>query len=161
MDDQAYLEPGFDPKSLTMPRLRSILVAHQITHPASAKKQVLVDIFNNEILPQARKLRDARARVKRSSRGIEDVPSVSRHSTAEDQETPVSGGSSRRTTRAGSSAVRVEMGDVIVLGDQRRDLEKRERVAKEGGWRYEPGKGKSGSSGKAGGSVSPANEESG
>ncbi|KAH9836451.1 sister chromatid separation protein Src1 [Teratosphaeria destructans] len=82
MDDQAYLEPGFDPKSLTMPRLRCILVAHEITFPTSAKKQVLVNLFDDKILPQAHELRDARARVKRSSRGIEDVPSVRSQDTS-------------------------------------------------------------------------------
>lgn len=84
MEEQEYLESGFDPASLTMPRLRSILVAHGVQYPASAKKGQLVDIFNDNVLPQARRLRAANARVKRTSRGIEDV--ASRHSAAQDEE---------------------------------------------------------------------------
>ncbi|KAH9845640.1 sister chromatid separation protein [Teratosphaeria destructans] len=116
MDDQAYLQPGFDPNSLTMPRLRSILVAHNVPYPASAKKQLLVDTFNHHVRPQARSLRNASARVKRTSRGIENVPSVggggsSSQSTAEeddDDEVPVppsTGRGSRRTTRARTEEV--------------------------------------------------------
>lgn len=75
MEDQPYLEPGFDVSTLTIPRLRSILVAHNINYPTSAKKGQLVDLFNETVLPQARKIRTANARVKRTSRGIVDVPS--------------------------------------------------------------------------------------
>ncbi|KAK3074917.1 inner nuclear membrane protein enriched at telomere/subtelomere region [Teratosphaeriaceae sp. CCFEE 6253] len=109
MDEQAYLEPGFDPAGLTMPRLRSILVAHNINYPSSAKKGQLVDLFNQHVLPQARKIRTANARVKRTSRGIEDVPSSQATADGEDDEEdetmrapppPASTRSSRRTTRA-------------------------------------------------------------
>ncbi|KAI1734344.1 Man1-Src1p-C-terminal domain-containing protein [Xylaria scruposa] len=72
-----YLQPGFDPKSLTIPRLRSILVAHNVTYPSSAKKAQLVDIFNEQVVPQSKKILDARARAKRTSKGIFDVESVS------------------------------------------------------------------------------------
>jgi hypothetical protein len=110
MDDQAYLEPGFNPASLTMPRLRNILVAHNIPYASSAKKQELVDLFNNQVLPQARKLRIANARVKRNSNGIEDMTTGRYPRNEEDDEdeeeevqvvrprTPGRGG--RRTTRA-------------------------------------------------------------
>ena len=74
MEDQAYLEPDFDPSSLTIPRLRSILVAHGVDYPASSKKAQLIDIFNDNVLPQARRLRAANARVRRTSRGIENIP---------------------------------------------------------------------------------------
>lgn len=108
MDEQAYLEPDFDPASLTMPRLRSILVAHNVNYPSSAKKGELVKLFNDNVLPQARKIRSANARVKRTSRGIEDVPS-SQGTADEDEEEadlkrlappPTSVRSSRRSTRA-------------------------------------------------------------
>lgn len=68
-----YLQPGFDPKSLTMPRLRSILVAHNVSYPASAKKAQLIEIFNENVLPQARKILAQRAKAKRSSKGIVDA----------------------------------------------------------------------------------------
>ncbi|KAI7541829.1 hypothetical protein KC317_g16774, partial [Hortaea werneckii] len=76
MEEQDYLEPNFDPSTLTIPRLRSILVAHNINYPSSAKKGQLVDLFSEHVLPQARRLRNANARVKRTSRGIEDVASA-------------------------------------------------------------------------------------
>ncbi|KAK5010510.1 hypothetical protein LTR28_009457 [Elasticomyces elasticus] len=70
-----YLEPGFDPSSLTIPRLRSILVSHNIQYPSSAKKSQLIELFNGNVLPQARKLLNAQAKTKPSTRGIVDVSS--------------------------------------------------------------------------------------
>lgn len=107
MDEQAYLQPDFDPAALTMPRLRSILVAHNVNYPSSAKKGQLVDLFNEHVLPQARKIRSANARVKRTSRGIVDVPSsqdtVDGEDEDEEEEVEVPAPairSSRRSTRA-------------------------------------------------------------
>lgn len=74
-DNYEYLEPGFDPASLTVPRLRSILVSHDIPYPASAKKAQLIEILQSEVMPQAKKLLAAKRRVQRTSRGITDVPS--------------------------------------------------------------------------------------
>ena len=74
-DDLAYLSPSFDPASLTMPRLRNILMSNDIPYPASAKKPQLVDIFTQELKPKARKILAARDRVRRTSRGITDMPS--------------------------------------------------------------------------------------
>jgi hypothetical protein len=105
MEDQAYLEPSFDPSTLTMPRLRSILVAHAVTYPSSAKKTQLIQIFNDEVMPQARSLRAASARVRRTSHGIENIPSQTSTTTDDDEEgipePPRSmARSSRRSTRA-------------------------------------------------------------
>lgn len=83
-----YLQEGFDPSSLTIPRLRSILVSHNIAYPASAKKATLIDIFNDNVLPQARKLLAARARAKRSSRGIVDMPSSQEGSVTDEEAMP-------------------------------------------------------------------------
>ena len=74
-DELDYLEPGFDPATLTVPRLRAILVAHDISYNAAAKKPQLIEIFNEKLVPQGRKLRAARARIKRTSMGITDMPS--------------------------------------------------------------------------------------
>ncbi|KAH9827001.1 C-type lectin [Teratosphaeria destructans] len=46
----------------------------------------------------------------------------------------------KRFRDRGSSAMWVETGDAVTSAEKRRDMEVRERVAKEGGWRYEPGK---------------------
>ena len=74
-DDLYYLQPGFDLNTLTVPRLRNILVMHDIAFPGSAKKAQLVDIVEGELLPKAKKLLRERDRVRRTSRGITDVPS--------------------------------------------------------------------------------------
>ncbi|EMC95969.1 hypothetical protein BAUCODRAFT_71355 [Baudoinia panamericana UAMH 10762] len=110
MEDQAYLEPDFDPNSLTVPRLRSILVAHNINYPSSAKKGQLIEIFNEQVVSQARKLRTANSRVKRTSKGIEDVPSSHATANGEHEEDDIDArpappstlrkSGSRRTTRA-------------------------------------------------------------
>lgn len=76
-----YLQNGFDPWSLTVPRLRSILVAHNIQYPSAAKKPQLVEIFIEQVVPLSKKILNARARVKRMSRGIVDADSQSTTST--------------------------------------------------------------------------------
>ncbi|KAI1264172.1 Man1-Src1p-C-terminal domain-containing protein [Xylariaceae sp. FL1019] len=77
-----YLQPGFDPKSLTIPRLRSILVAHNVPYSSNAKKAQLVDLFNGNVVPQSKKILAARARAKRTSKGIFDADSVSTASSS-------------------------------------------------------------------------------
>ncbi|MCJ1473363.1 inner nuclear membrane protein enriched at telomere/subtelomere region [Lambiella insularis] len=74
-DELEYLSPSFDPASLTIPKLRSILVSHDIPYPASAKKSQLIEIFNVQLAPKSRKILAARSRTKRTSRGITDMPS--------------------------------------------------------------------------------------
>ncbi|KAL4810891.1 Man1-Src1p-C-terminal domain-containing protein [Aspergillus unguis] len=74
-DEYDYLSPDFDPNSLTVPRLRSILVSHDVTYPASAKKAQLIRILEDEVLPQAKKLLRERERVRRTSEGITNMPS--------------------------------------------------------------------------------------
>ena len=70
-----YLAPDFDPLTLTVPRLRSILVSHSVDYPSSAKKAQLVEIFNREVVPRSRQILSAQNRNKRSSRGIIDAES--------------------------------------------------------------------------------------
>jgi hypothetical protein len=80
-DELSYLQPGFDLSSLTVPRLRAILVSHDIPYPASAKKPQLIQLLTDEVLPRSRKLLSARARTKRTSKGITDMPSSQESST--------------------------------------------------------------------------------
>ena len=70
-----YLSPNFDPASVTVPRLRSILVAHDVTYQSSAKKPQLIQLFNENVAPQAKRILSARSRIKPSTRRIVDVPS--------------------------------------------------------------------------------------
>ena len=68
-----YLQPGFDPASLTNPRLRSILVTYNVHYASNAKKPELVELFAANVAPQAKKILARRARAKRSSMGIVDA----------------------------------------------------------------------------------------
>lgn len=81
-----YLQDGFDPWSLTVPRLRSILVTHNVQYSATAKKPQLVELFEDQVVPQAKKYLAVRARAKRTSRGIVDADSQSTTSTDFDQD---------------------------------------------------------------------------
>ena len=74
-DDLFYLQPGFDLNTLTVPRLRNILVAHNVSFPSSAKKGQLVEQVQSDILPKAKKLLRERDRVRRTSKGITDMSS--------------------------------------------------------------------------------------
>jgi hypothetical protein len=105
MDDLDYLEPGFDPNSLTVPKLRNVLVTHDVTYPSNAKKPQLVQLFNEQVIPQAKKLLSARRRLKPSSRGIVDVPSSQASAVDEEEEAvpeppPARKSTGRRRTRA-------------------------------------------------------------
>jgi hypothetical protein len=74
-DELYYLQPGFDLNGLTIPKIRAILVAHNISYPASAKKSQLLEIMEQDLIPQANKLLKQQARVRRTSKGITDMPS--------------------------------------------------------------------------------------
>lgn len=74
-DEMEYLSPSFDPATLTVPKLRSVLLAHDVTYPASAKKPQLIELFNQELKPRSRKILAARSRIRRTSKGITDIPS--------------------------------------------------------------------------------------
>lgn len=82
-DELAYLQPEFALSSLTVPKLRSILVSHDISYPSSAKKPQLIQLIEDQILPQSRKILNARARTKRTSKGITDMPSSQESSTVD------------------------------------------------------------------------------
>ncbi|KAF3939343.1 hypothetical protein ABW19_dt0205046 [Dactylella cylindrospora] len=70
-DEEYYLQPGFDPNTLTMPVLRSILLKHGVDYPTSnVKKAKLVEIFETELTPQAEQILAKLGKVKASTRGI-------------------------------------------------------------------------------------------
>ena len=104
-----YLQPGFDPQTVTMPRLRSILVTHNVSYSATAKKQALVDLFSSEVAPKAKKILQQRARAKRSSLGIVDVasqPSEENDAFHADLMPPPTPGRRSRSPRKASSRQR-------------------------------------------------------
>ncbi|ERF69467.1 hypothetical protein EPUS_07282 [Endocarpon pusillum Z07020] len=85
-DELAYLQPGFALSSLTVPKLRSILVSHDITYPSSAKKPQLIQLVEDHVLPHSRKILNARAHTKRTSKGITDMPSSQESSTVDGED---------------------------------------------------------------------------
>ena len=50
-----YLETGFDPSSLTVVYLRAILQYHDVSFPSNAVKGQLIKLFQENIVPNARK----------------------------------------------------------------------------------------------------------
>ncbi|KAL8812564.1 MAG: hypothetical protein Q9223_000974 [Gallowayella weberi] len=74
-DEVEYLAPTFDPSTLTVPKLRSVLLSHDISYPSSAKKPQLIQLFNQELKPRSRKILAARSRIRRTSKGITNMPS--------------------------------------------------------------------------------------
>lgn len=103
-----YFDPDVDANKITVPELRSILLKHGVTYPSSAKKAVLVSLFNQAVAPQAAQVQRAHAHTKRSTRGIVDVPSSADSTTTTDDAEdatllpppPSVRRTSRRTTRA-------------------------------------------------------------
>lgn len=107
-DSLDYLQAGFDPSTLTVPRLRSILVSHDIEYPASAKKPQLIQIFTDRVLPQSRKILSARARAKRTSRGITDADSQDSTVGADEEIMPPPPTPRARSGRRTTSRVKAE-----------------------------------------------------
>ncbi|KAK8020782.1 inner nuclear membrane protein SRC1 [Apiospora arundinis] len=110
-DSEEYLQPDFDARSLTMPRLRSVLVAHNVSYPATAKKAQLVEIFNENIVPQAKKILDRRAKAKRSSKGISDAErgqSIDPFAEQEDLAPPPSVRTTRRSQSPRKTSMRIK-----------------------------------------------------
>ncbi|CAH2350251.1 inner nuclear membrane protein Src1p [[Candida] railenensis] len=56
MEDRQYLEKDFNPKSLTVAKLRGILNEYDVTIPSNAKKADLVESFNKHIAANAAEL---------------------------------------------------------------------------------------------------------
>lgn len=94
MENEAYLENGFDPNSLKVAELRGILLKHDVDYPSSAKKSILVDLFNANVATKATKLRASRARVSASDEGM-----INAGFTPEKNEIGATPRRVRRTTR--------------------------------------------------------------
>ncbi|KAF5687651.1 SRC1-like regulatary protein [Fusarium denticulatum] len=113
-DMEDYLEEGFDPRSVTVPRLRSILVTHNVEYPATAKKAQLVELVEDHVLAQAPKLRAQRARAKRSSMGIVNAGSPEDNGTWDDYDLPPPSTTKRRSKSPRKSSARVKAEDDVL-----------------------------------------------
>ncbi|KIO17501.1 hypothetical protein M407DRAFT_32831 [Tulasnella calospora MUT 4182] len=70
-----YLEPDFNPSSLTMPILLAIFIHHNIAYPSPHTKTVLIKLFNEKLKPRAgefKKQREKESRVQASSQDVFD-----------------------------------------------------------------------------------------
>lgn len=110
-DTDDYLQEGFDPRSVTIPRLRSILVTHNIDYPSTAKKPQLVQLVADHVMPQVPKLRTQRARAKRSSYGIVNAGSAEDTNTWDDHELPPPRPAPRRSVSPRKSSARIRAQD--------------------------------------------------
>ncbi|KYK56869.1 hypothetical protein DCS_03875 [Drechmeria coniospora] len=113
VDADDYLQEGFDPRSVTIPRLRSILVTHHVDYPSTAKKPQLVQLVVDHVLPQVPKLRAQKARAKRSSYGIVNAGSAEDTNNWADFEPLAPRTSSRRSMspRKSSAKTKVKVED--------------------------------------------------
>ena len=71
--DPDYLRPGFNPSSVTMARLRSILVTHDVSYASNATKSQLAALVTDRILPRAPGILAARQNIIPSAEGITDA----------------------------------------------------------------------------------------
>lgn len=137
MDSADYLQPGFDPSTLTVPRIRSILVSLNIQYPSAAKKPQLLEIFRDEVVPQARKLLAVRDRARRTSKGITDAESSQESSTQESVELdeeeevmPPPPTPRARSTRKTLSRVRSEESESDVSSSRRSPVKRLTRTSR-------------------------------
>ena len=77
-DDTVYLQWNFDPKTLRVADLRRILIFHDIDFPSLAKKSQLVNLFLENITPEAETLLWQKQNIRPSNKGIEYVTEVIR-----------------------------------------------------------------------------------
>jgi hypothetical protein len=68
-----YLDPDFDPTSLTNPQLLGVLGYHNIHYPTPYSKPKLVQIFNDEIKAKAGKLKKERLKKEKSLASDEGI----------------------------------------------------------------------------------------
>lgn len=125
MDEQEYLQPGFDPNTLKVAELRGILLEHNVDYPSSAKKAQLVELFNSQIAPKARRILGARSRVKASVQGIIDMET---EGTPLAEATPRR--SSRRTTRMGTTETEDEVEDYSRRSPRKRSVSAKRQLNK-------------------------------
>lgn len=61
-----YLQPDFDPATLTVSQLLGVLGFHNIRYPTPYSKSKLIQVFNEEIKPQATKFKKERIKTENS-----------------------------------------------------------------------------------------------
>lgn len=68
-----YLEPDFDPASLTVSQLLGVLGYHNIAYPTPYTKPKLIQVFNNEVRTRAKKFKKDRIKKENSIASEEGI----------------------------------------------------------------------------------------
>uniref|UniRef100_A0A8H7Y3D3 Man1/Src1 C-terminal domain-containing protein n=1 Tax=Psilocybe cubensis TaxID=181762 RepID=A0A8H7Y3D3_PSICU len=68
-----YLEPDFDPASLTVSQLLGVLGYHNIAYPTPYTKPKLIQVFNNEVKTRAKKFKKERIKKENSIASEEGI----------------------------------------------------------------------------------------
>ncbi|KAG5643471.1 hypothetical protein DXG03_000859 [Asterophora parasitica] len=93
-----YLEPNFDPASLTVSQLLGVLVYHNVKYPTPYSKPKLVAVFNDEIKAKAAKLK--KERIKKENSIASDDGIMDGATGQPLRKEPVARRASRRLSRA-------------------------------------------------------------
>lgn len=116
ISEEQYLAKDFDPASLRVADLRNLLTKHDIHYPSSAKKAMLVQIFQDDLKSKAKSILGKKSKVKPSGKGIivvaPEQDDVSEDIKLEDEEEPspptTRGRKSKKKTATRKTAVKQE-----------------------------------------------------
>ncbi|KAF3812036.1 hypothetical protein GCG54_00015586 [Colletotrichum gloeosporioides] len=72
-DDISYLHPSFNPTSLTIPKLRNLLAAHEVAYTKAKNKADLVRLFEANIVPRAAATIQVIGTIEKTDEGIVDA----------------------------------------------------------------------------------------
>ncbi|KAJ7046744.1 Man1-Src1p-C-terminal domain-containing protein [Mycena alexandri] len=98
-----YLDPDFDPASLTVSQLLGVLGYHNIVYPSAYSKPKLIALFNSEIQPRASKFKKDRLKAQASIASDDGITDgVTGEPLTESRKAPPVRRSSRRLSRAPS-----------------------------------------------------------
>ncbi|KAJ1951525.1 hypothetical protein FBU59_000097 [Linderina macrospora] len=100
MDDDRYLESGFDPSALKVSAIRNILVKHEVEYPSNAKKSELLRIMQTNVLDKNKTLRKEARRQKHAKADSRDIEMVA----AGGSRTRAHASSSKHSRKSGSNS---------------------------------------------------------
>ncbi|KZT68959.1 hypothetical protein DAEQUDRAFT_727125 [Daedalea quercina L-15889] len=95
-----YLEPDFDPSSLTVAQLLGVFGYHNVNYPSQYTKPRLVQLFNDEIKANASKLRRQRIKKESSQASDDGITDGLTGRPINEGRKPVTRRSSKRLSRA-------------------------------------------------------------
>lgn len=123
-----FLEPDFDPSSLRVPQLRSLLLRFNVALPSTARKADLVDAFHTHVASRASDIRASRARqarVKPNGKDIIDMTGAAQTQTphqAEGEHAPAKK-PAKRTARLSAAAAPARVRGGVRMGEKDSDEE--------------------------------------